>query len=189
MNGANAASLCRNLVSTAETVVAAGRYGRTLSGAQRSGPVTVAPMARHTEDQPTEIAPPAAQPRALDQLVTLRLLLAVVAIGVLFAAGASAGLTTLLVEHGPTGPAGVAGPQGQRGASGPSGPVGPEGSRGPRGPRGAEGPAGMVDDQAVVDAMDNNQADVRRISGVDDLCSQMQISDISEINDIALLGC
>ncbi|MCW2986168.1 MAG: hypothetical protein JWR63_3738 [Conexibacter sp.] len=131
----------------------------------------------------------AVESRALDQLVTLRLLLLVVAIGVVFAAGASAGVATLLVKHGPAGSAGVAGPQGERGASGPSGPAGPEGSRGPRGARGAEGPAGTVDDQAVVDAMDNNQADVRRISGVDDLCSQMQISDISEINDIALLGC
>jgi hypothetical protein len=46
-----------------------------------------------------------------------------------------------------------------------------------------------VDDQAVLDALENNESDVRRISGVEDLCSQMQLSSISEINDIALPGC
>jgi hypothetical protein len=145
-------------------------------------------MTADRDVQPTHVAL-AAQPRKLDQLVTLRLLLAIVGIGVLLAAGASAGLTTLLVEHGPAGHAGVAGPQGQRGGTGPAGPMGPEGARGARGVRGPQGPAETVDEQSVVNAMDNNSSDVRRIAGVDDICSQMELSSISEINDIALLGC
>jgi hypothetical protein len=145
-------------------------------------------MTTPTEEQPIQVAPVTA-PGKLDQLVTLRLLLAAMAASVLIAAAAGAGVTTLLVKQGPAGPAGVAGPRGDRGPTGASGPSGPEGSRGPRGPQGPRGQAGDVDEQAVLDAMDNNADEVKRISGVDDLCSQMQLSDISEINDIALLGC
>jgi hypothetical protein len=46
-----------------------------------------------------------------------------------------------------------------------------------------------LDDQAVLDALENNESDVKRISGVDDLCSQIRLSGIDEINEIALLGC
>jgi hypothetical protein len=43
----------------------------------------------------------------------------------------------------------------------------------------------------VVEAIEGGGAEqaIRDQSGIEDLCSQLRLSDISEISDIALLGC
>jgi hypothetical protein len=83
------------------------------------------------------------------------------------------------------------GPGGETGTVGPSGAAGPEGPRGHRGLEGVAGPAGEVDEDSIAAALDSGQFEdtIKDQSGVDDLCSQMQLSDIGEISDIALLGC
>jgi hypothetical protein len=35
----------------------------------------------------------------------------------------------------------------------------------------------------------DHETDIRDLSGIDDLCSELQLSSIPELNDIALRGC
>lgn len=124
----------------------------------------------------------------LDGLVTLRLMLVGLLVATLSGAGIGVIVSASVLERGRVGPPGA---QGSVGPAGPSGVAGPEGPRGQRGPEGPVGPSGEVDEDSIAAALESGQFEdtIKDLSGVDDLCSQMQLSDIAEINDIALLGC
>jgi hypothetical protein len=91
--------------------------------------------------------------------VTLRVLLAACAATAAVACALALALAVAVIERGSAGPAGPAGERGQTGARGPAGPLGAEGShglRGPRGPAGQEGPAGQIDSEAVLTALEED---------------------------------
>jgi hypothetical protein len=125
---------------------------------------------------------------ALDRLVTLRTVLLASLIAAVVAAGAAVGVSILVVKQGPPGRVGQVGPAGEsiRGPAGPPSTV--PGPRGPRGSQGRTGPAGEVDDEAVLEVLRSNQSEVADLA-TEDLCSQLQLSDNPDLNDVGLLGC
>jgi hypothetical protein len=129
------------------------------------------------------------EPRgALDRLVTLRTVLLASTVTAVVAAGAAVGVSVLVVKQGPPGRTGQVGPPGEsiRGPAGP--PSNVPGPRGFRGPQGRTGPAGEVDEEAVLDVLRSRQDEIENLA-TESLCSQLQLSDNPDLNDVGLLGC
>jgi hypothetical protein len=125
---------------------------------------------------------------ALDRLVTLRTVLLASTVTAVVAAGAAVGVSVLVVKQGPPGRTGQVGPPGEsiRGPAGP--PSNVPGPRGFRGPQGRTGPAGEVDEEAVLDVLRSRQDEIENLA-TESLCSQLQLSDNPDLNDVGLLGC
>jgi hypothetical protein len=63
---------------------------------------------------------------------------------------------------------------------------------GERGPRGPQGASSAVDEASVLTAVQDNSsevADAVRSDVLNELCSQMQLSDNSSLSDVGLLAC
>lgn len=131
-----------------------------------------------------------------DRPVTVRMLVTATVVAVLLGAG--------------IGVAGSAAFLGSDSTSAERGPAGPQGERGPKGERGARGPAGAssgLDSDELATALSEALPDallealppaledptvtpaVQQASGVDDLCSGMQLSDIDDISDLGYNSC
>jgi collagen triple helix repeat protein len=115
----------------------------------------------------------------LAQPVTLRTLLAVVAVAMAASMAAGIGIASTVIERGATGPAGPPGPEGEEGLPGDTGLTGARGARGPAGPPGAEGPpgpAGSSEDEDVWAVIESDTSRLADAAGVSDLCSDLEFA-------------
>jgi hypothetical protein len=131
----------------------------------------------------------------VDQPVTRRALVIALVFASLVSAAAGAGggvaLSASVVKRGPTGDTGPSGPRGAQGPQGESGEAVDEETiyaaieNDPQ--RVAEAIQDSLDGSVIQANMDPNPADVE--SNLEDLCSEIELSDNSSISDLALSGC